>query len=376
MGAFPSDLPADTCSCGAVRVDYQLGLEKTPAEYVAKLVAGFREVRRVLRDDGVLFLNLGDCYCSTDKWGGDKNGNTGKHTVADSGEVPSWTCRAKRESIPGLKPKDLVGIPWMVAFALRDDGWYLRSDIIWAKPNPMPESVTDRPTKSHEYIFLLSKRTTYFYDAEAIKEPFSDERNGDPGAYQRTTAAAKGARNDRQDLGFSNEGKGWNTSGDKSGRNKRTVWTVPSQAYPESHFATFPEDLIKPCILAGTSAKGCCPKCGAPWERVLGEAKGGTIGASWHDHADDSGMGQRQKHVGEAAFRTYRPAKTLGWQPTCKCGERTTVPCVVCDPFAGSGTTGQVALELGRNAILIELNPKYIELIRQRTNVTPGLPLV
>jgi hypothetical protein len=154
--------------CGAVRIDSQLGLETTPDEYVASMVAVFADVRRVLKDDGTLWLNLGDSYCATDKWGGGKSGNTGKHT-RDGDSVPSWAVRSRKPAIDGIKPKDLVGIPWMVAFALRADGWYLRSDIIWSKPNPMPESVTDRPTKAHEYIFLLSKSARYFYDADAIK---------------------------------------------------------------------------------------------------------------------------------------------------------------------------------------------------------------
>lgn len=161
------------CPCGAVRVDSQIGLEPTPNEFVARLAAVFREVRRVLRKDGTLWLNLGDSYCNTDKWGGG-GANTGKQTVADDGVVPAWAVRRKRDVMPGIKPKDLIGVPWRVALALQADGWYLRSDIIWSKPNPMPESVTDRPTKAHEYIFLLTKSDRYFYDADAIREPAAE----------------------------------------------------------------------------------------------------------------------------------------------------------------------------------------------------------
>ena len=277
----------------------QLGLEKTPEEYVAKMVEVFREVRRVLRKDGTLWLNLGDSYAG----GGNNRGNNSPLFDKQASNFGATGQVGIRDVPDGLKPKDLVGIPWRVAFALQADGWWLRSDIIWAKPNPMPESVTDRPTKSHEYLFLLTKSANYFYDAEAIKE------------------------------------------GAEQSRNKRSVWTVATAPYPEAHFATYPPDLVKPCILAGTSAKGCCAKCGS-----------------------------------------YRnETKTIGWQPTCECwllnilpspnSDPVITPCTVLDPFAGSGTTGAVALELGRSAILIELNPKYVELIRRRCNVTPGLAL-
>jgi hypothetical protein len=280
---------------------------------------------------------------------------------------------------------------------LQADGWWLRQDIIWSKPNPMPESVTDRCTKSHEYLFLLTKSARYFYDAEAIKE------------------AAEYGRREWSNVEGNMAGVGINgtrghatvSGGDPSaGRNKRSVWTVATAPYPEAHFATYPPDLIKPCIMAGTSAKGCCAKCGAPWERIT-KASGGTIGkGSWHNHENDLGRGQRGGDDGNVAADAYSrgdyKVETLGWQPTCKCGleekdwdikqygnlrvpfkkdltprwiSDAPIPCTVVDPFAGSGTTGSVALELGRKAILIELNPKYCELIRNRCNITPGLQL-
>lgn len=369
----------------------QIGLEKSPEEYVAKMVEVFREVRRVLRGDGTLWLNLGDSYATnvhTGDWGLSAN-DTPRNTPGP--RIP-----------PGLKPKDLCGIPWRVAFALQADGWYLRSDIIWHKPNPMPESVTDRPTKAHEYLFLLAKSERYFYDSEAIAEPSEclrlrgsgpmvqpgtgrndTDRNGDYRNADNRKPFARGQVDNRGN-GHDRGGGSERSNGVRPAelRNKRTVWTIPTFSYPDSHFATFPPDLVKPCILAGTSAKGCCPQCGAPWERIV-QRIGGSIGHSWHDHSVDLEQGQRiTDSTAKGSIARCKDekgeeyqVKTLGWQPTCDCAESSTVPCVVVDPFAGSFTTCQVALELGRHAIGIELNPQYVELGRKRCDVTPGLPL-
>ena len=207
----------------------QLGLESTPEEYVAALVAVFREVRRVLRDDGTLWLNLGDSYTT---------GASTAPRASDPKAVADLSRGVARIGTAGLKAKDLVGIPWRVAFALQADGWYLRSDIIWAKPNPMPESVTDRPTKAHEYVFLLSKGERYFYDAEAIREAsVSDHRSGN--GYARPEQLSRGGRGQEQ---------GWELT---PWRNRRSVWTIATAPYPEAHFATFPPDLVKPCVMAG-----------------------------------------------------------------------------------------------------------------------------
>jgi DNA modification methylase len=235
--AFGSPFRGDRCGkCGATRIDSQLGLEPTPEQYVTNLVAVFREVRRVLRDDGTVWLNLGDSYASQ---GGEV---TRPGQTAQAGNTRSNLHPGARVDVPaGLKPKDLVGIPWMVAFALRADGWWLRSDIVWAKPNPMPESVTDRPTRSHEYLFLLTKSARYFYDADAIREDLAFE----PHAPGNKKLDASRNDHDRMD-------KVW---GGPAGRNKRSVWTVATQAFPGAHFATFPPKLIEPCILAG-SAEG------------------------------------------------------------------------------------------------------------------------
>lgn len=227
--------------------DGQIGLERTPEEYVAKLVDVFREVRRVLRDDGTLWCNLGDSYSGS-------GGEHKEHHNSTSGfQYKNKERELKKGRQPiavttGLKPKDLIGIPWMVAFALRADGWYLRSDIIWHKPNPMPESVTDRPTKAHEYIFLLSKSERYFYDADAIKEratvghrgtDFMPTSKKDKLSNGMGSAATKASLNGRTGE--------WSDT-----RNRRSVWTVATRPYSGAHFATFPPDLIEPCILAGS----------------------------------------------------------------------------------------------------------------------------
>jgi DNA modification methylase len=219
----------------------QIGLEPTPEDYVERIVEVFREVRRVLRDDGTVWLNLGDSYSaqpgqrkSTDK-AGEK-----QQTKRGSTEVGS-------HAVPGLKPKDLVGIPWRVAFALQADGWYLRSDIVWAKPNPMPESVTDRPTKAHEYVFLLSKSARYFYDAGAVKEQGTNRPPGNA-SHKHTTAYAEGDE-------FSRTKGGLLDIGAREQRNLRTVWNIATKPFPGAHFATFPQQLVEPCVKAG-SAEG------------------------------------------------------------------------------------------------------------------------
>ena len=233
--------------CGAERVDRQIGHEPTPDEFVEATVSVFREVRRVLADDGTLWLNLGDSYAGS--WGAQGKrvspGEISRNQIRNHPKRPSRTGTIAAGS--GLKPKDLMGIPWMVAFALRADGWYLRSEVIWHKPNPMPESITDRPTKSHEQIFLLSKSLRYYYDAEAIRErdsglPAGNGFAGRQGGSRQTTI---------------DDGKGTEETWEPGrGRNKRTVWTVPTKPYTGAHFATFPPDLIEPCVLAGAPEGG------------------------------------------------------------------------------------------------------------------------
>lgn len=250
-------------------VSGQMGLEPTPEEYVAKIVEVFREVKRVLRKDGTLWINLGDSYAV-----GGSGGASNKSTLKNDGRILTGarnyeqqlnTKSFTRKTPVGLKPKDLVGIPWRVAFALQADGWYLRSDIIWSKPNPMPESVKDRPTKAHEYIFLLSKGQKYYYDADAIREPHIS-KGRPPGNKSRIYL-------DRDPAHHTGEKRrpGEGNSYNPAGRNKRTVWTVAPRPYKEAHFATFPPKLIEPCILAG------CPEGGTVLDPFSGASTTGLV---------------------------------------------------------------------------------------------------
>lgn len=360
-------------------VDGQIGLEETPEIYVNKLVEVFREVRRVLKDDGVVFLNLGDSYAGSGKGGQseEKRSENWQPTYANKGMTY------------GLKPKDLIGIPWMVAFALRADGWWLRQDIIWAKPNPMPESVTDRCTKSHEYIFLLTKSARYYYDAEAIKEPANYDGRKDElmhGAAKYNSAIVPGD----QVQSMARDGHvRWNKNADGLRvRNKRSVWTVTTKPYKEAHFATFPPDLIEPCILAGTSEKGECPECGKAWVRVVEKEIGNSISCPKEQEAHEArgGTGEHKGTVGKSGgSRTDAKSTTIGWQPQCECVETngfdplynmpySPVPQTVLDPFNGSGTAGEVSIKHHRNYIGCELNPDYIELTHKRlAEVQPTL---
>jgi DNA modification methylase len=305
----------------------QIGLEETPDAYVAKMVGVLSEVRRVLRDDGTLWLNIGDSYASTPPGNNTKgvsaksglngvNGVSGKYReTLDAGHA------TKRDTsrLPGIKPKDLIGIPWLLAFALRANGWYLRKDIIWHKPNPMPESVRDRPTSAHEYVFLLAKSSSYYYDAAAIAEDAiysgltgqddSGFKNPANFAGKHSTLTPRGEKADKQ-RGHGRRHDGFNDRWDAmskteqcSGkRNKRSVWTIATKPFAEAHFATMAPELAEICIKAG------CPV-------------GGTV----------------------------------------------------IDPFGGAGTTGLVADRLGRNAVLIELNPAYVEIARKRLSDDAGM---
>lgn len=351
----------------------QIGLEDTPAEYIEKLVAVFREVRRVLRDDGTLWLNIGDSYAGS--WGNYAPGGIKGTQRPQSAEGERWERKAYQDTtfLPptararemGYKPKDLMMMPARLALALQADGWWLRSDIIWSKPNAMPESVEDRPTKSHEYIFLLSKSERYYYDADAIREPHNPTslerwRPGTP------RIASEGSKNAEFHLSSFGRTRVDAKSGDllhPSGRNKRTVWVVTSQPYSEAHFATFPPKLIEPCILAGTSLRAC-EHCGAPWERVT-EVTGGT----WEErkaagvpmrYGLNSSKGTPVNTMG------ITQTHTIGWQPTCQCDNEGIGKCVVLDCFMGAGTTALVAIKHHRNYLGIELNPSYVQLIEKR----------
>ena len=265
----------------------QIGLEQTPEQYISAMVEVFRCVRDVLADDGTLWLNIGDSYAAGKCGRADQDRNTRNldgRNIANATDTGT-PLYGQRKTPEGLKSKDLIGIPWMLAFALRADGWYLRQDIIWHKPNPMPESVTDRCTKAHEYIFLLSKSEKYFFDNEAIKEDSKSKSEG-----IRFGGAKYGDSDDPK-----HATKSGNVSSEYTKANKRSVWTVTTKPFSGAHFATFPPDLIEPCILAGSA---------------LGDT--------------------------------------------------------VLDPFGGSGTTAMVANQLGRNAVLCELNPQYISIAHER----------
>jgi hypothetical protein len=300
--------------------------------------------------------------------------------------------------IDHIGPKNLVGIPWRVAFALQADGWYLRSDIIWSKPNPMPESVTDRPTKSHEYVFLLTKSPRYYFDADAVREPVTEtsiSRLAQPGLpTQIGSDRVPGKTNGNM-----------KAVGDPSGRNIRSVWTIATQPYPGAHFATFPEKLVEPCVKAGTSERGVCPACGAPWVRAIEKSdprpvRGNYLGpieegAKLDGRAGFHGAGKKGGMVrtDEGWSFLKRDNLTVGWEPSCDCldncgceypcsrgaecgcachnGNGGAIPATVLDPFAGSGTVGRVANRLGRRAVLIDLSADYIDQAMLRNAQAP-----
>jgi DNA modification methylase len=329
--------------CGAWRGC--LGLEPTPDLFVEHLVAVLREARRVLRDDGTLWLNLGDSFAASRTY--QVPANIGRDSGTSVGSrVP-----------PNLKPKDLIGIPWRVALALQEDGWWLRSDIVWEKPNAMPESVNDRPTRSHEFIFLLSKSRRYFYDAEAVREPDKGGRAGN--GYVRPQRLSYGGESAPR-----GQDEGW-VGG--AGRNRRSVWTVATQCFKGAHFATFPEGLVEPCILAAT-APTACSVCGAPWRRIV-ESKRLIAGESAPSGRQSAGEGLRTGRAGSPSWvhagKVLNHRETVGWEPSCRHddpGSR----CVVLDPFAGMATTGIVAERLGRDFIGVELSPTYAQMARAR----------
>ena len=334
----------------------QLGLEPTPEQYVKNMVEIFSEVKRVLKPEGTLWLNLGDSYCAGSR-------KTSTPQSMHDGEERNLPQNQRNQASGDLKGKDLVGIPWMVAFALRADGWYLRQDIIWAKPNCMPESVKDRCTKNHEYIFLLSKSKDYFYDNEAIKEDTvtKADKNKSAFAYADNEDWAKD-----KDVSRISKAKGIADARTKNyaKRNKRSVWWVGPKPFPEAHFAVFPIELIEPCILAGTSAKGCCSECGASYERQIEREiiRQGNTDNALNDVPQPVGI---RHGLGASTIRSEVQTQTTGWTPTCDCNADV-VPAVVLDPFGGSGTTGIVAIKHGRNAILTELSEKYVEIAEAR----------
>jgi len=355
----------------------ELGLEKTPEEYIAKMVEIFSQVKRVLRKDGTCWLNLGDSY-----WGGKGQSGHGNPELQQErfDKGISFNVSASHVAGQGLtrpqdgkhatyKPKDLCMIPARVALALQADGWWLRSDIIWAKPNPMPESVKDRPTNSHEHIFLLTKSRKYFYDADAVREKANYDgrhdtqmkgspkyKNGFMPVQSKQTVHERG-----------HERWPYQTESGERGRNLRNVWSFPTKPFPEAHFAVFPPRLPELCIKAGTSEKGCCSVCGAPWVRVMEKNKVKEAKPQGASHAAMDVPGTPMYRAGSRndGLGVEYESKTIGWKPTCKC-DTDSIPCTVLDPFHGAGTTGMVTLRLGRKYIGIELSPKYVGMSKNR----------
>lgn len=332
--SFAPGRHGSTCSCGAWLG--WLGAEPTPKAYTAHLVDIFREVRRVLRRDGTMWLNVGDSYASSDTKVRNKDSQSGKQAYLKG---QNSQCRVDLKAA-GLKPKDLVGIPWRLALALQEDGWWLRSDIVWAKTNSKPESVRDRVTLSHEYLFMFTRRASYFFDKLAIMEPAS-------------VAPLV--------------------------RHRRSVWRISTHPYSGQHRATFPPRLVEPCLRAGTSAAGCCEMCGAPYIRILERSSFGD----WHPDPQLKRQGvyrnhntakwsqgptqaasrrllentARQRVAGGAHDCPFEPPRTIGCKRSCHCTLGGAVPCTVLDLFAGSGTVGLVAEGLKLNSVLIDLDP-------------------
>jgi DNA modification methylase len=382
----------------------QIGLEESVDEFIGKLVAVFREVRRVLRDDGTLWVNLGTSYAGSGK------GPSGGSSLTGAAQEERQGFANHRTDLAGFKPKDLILAPFFLAEALRQDGWYLRSTIIWHKRACMPESVTDRPTTAHEYIFLLSKQPDYFYDAEAVREAPTGgtHSRGKRHETPKTTEPGQGIKNNS-----SWQAATWEPV---ASRNQRSVWSLSPEPNPEAHFATFPTEIPRRAILAGTSERGCCSICSAPYERVrdgepvldmsrpqtrraveLARERGLTdehIAAIRAVGMNDAGQavlvqngaGKNTEEVKRLAaeaktalggyFREFLlgSKSTTGFRPTCSHADAPTRPCLVLDPFMGSGTTALVARQLGRHSVGIELNSDYVAIIERRLGKqTPSL---
>lgn len=312
--------------------------------YVCRMIAVFREVRRVLRDDGSVWLNLGDSYSSS-------GGHTGQGSTSQRkgrSMIPELN-KATANRTGGMREGNLIGVPWRVALGLQDDGWILRNDIIWYAPNKMPESVDNRCTKTHEHIFLLVKGNDYYFDHVTIQE------DGKCGPIPRSRK--NGERPDET------KARGGKQQAGSTGRvNKRDVWVVPTKGYAGAHYAAFSPELITPCILAGTSAHGCCAECGGPYQRVSTRV-GGIEGEGSVEARDRSFPSSRNGMPGSGSTLDGQIARreTVGWRKACGCQTEKVVPAVVLDPFVGSGTTVATALSLGRAGVGIDLSREYLD---------------
>lgn len=399
-------LPAESVQCCVTSPPYyglrcygtegQIGLEETPEAHIARLVEVFAEVRRVLRRDGVLWLNYGDAYAHSGACGGASPDGPRAHR--EQGAIAQRISGGTLTE--GYKPKDLLMLPSRVALALQADGWWLRSMLPWVKRSAMPESVTDRPATAIEYVFLLSKSARYFFDMEAVRAPLlpSTLERGYTAAYMdgvetgKTAAAPDDvrAKENWRENGYVPTGRNFRNSdlfyaslapphglisgagGD--GEGAPLALDVNPAGFSQAHFATFPPKLIEPLIKAATSEKGCCSKCGALWVRDVENQKPDRAPREPRAKAVTS-----PRHDGNAwnenDGRGFIPtdSKTLGWSPSCGCNVEPAYPCTVLDPFGGAMTTGLVADRLGRDAVLIELNPEYAEMARARIQADGGL---
>lgn len=341
---------------------HEIGREQTPEDFVANLVEVFREARRVLRHDGTLFLNLGDSFAGNGGGGQGSGGCMAGRSITEERGRGAIAQENKRGA--GLKNKDLIGIPWMVAFALRADGWWLRSDNVWAKgtqvddeearPRGMPESIEDRPRRNHEFVFMLTKSATYFYDWVGVREKALTPAG---------TRAAKGGTERGTAKGVNSRMPKYATY--DGYRNLASVWWIPPMPSDIPHYALMPPALAERCIRSGTSEHGCCGVCGAPYERVL-ERKGVNAKFEGTKAAHLRESGQSRVALSGSVERTSPEIVTLGYKATCECVGAPVVPCRVLDPFGGAGTTALVANRLGRDAALIELNPVHAETARKR----------
>lgn len=351
-----------------------LGAEKDPWAYIGHLVVIFRELRRVLHPSGVFWLNLGDSYVTNPG-----NGRGGSEKL--DGGIPHYSSSNKKGC--GLPEKNLMGIPWRTALALQADGYYLRSDIIWSKVNGMPESVRDRPTKSHEHIFLFSKSSHYYYDALAIAEPIKESSkarlgrgigdshkniNGAPGQtphsmnQPRLNVKFGGSKADGYGTRI-HSGNDWQPPEEGAMANRRSVWSIATQNYPGSHYAAWPEKLVELMVLAGSSEYGCCSDCGSPYRRIIDR----------EPQYDKSKRQDRNQvdNPGQVDSSHWKPAKIeeQGWTKTCRCETDQVRPAIVLDPFMGSGTTARVAIAHRRHYLGFELNERYVqELAPDRLN--------
>jgi DNA modification methylase len=335
----------------------QFGLEPTIELYVEHTLVFLKEIWRVLRKDGTVFWNIGDSYAG----GGKKGDSEGEKQKTNRGGT--WgnndDLATHKTHLDGIKPKDLCLIPFRVALAAQAQGWWVRSDIIWNKPNPMPESVQDRPTNAYEHIFLFTKSSRYYWDMEAVRE------EGTGTEYDKTRrplGRMTGTRYITEGVGQQQVGANFGNGSET--RNLRDVWTFPTKGYSGAHFAVFPPELPERCIKAGTPEYGCCDKCGRPYERMIEKTNTNKSDEDKIARMAELGVPRTSANL----YTGHKPSttNTLGWQQVCKCENSNPVPSTVLDPFCGSGTTLLVAAKLGRKAIGYELSSKYTELIIER----------